>query len=116
MCTKKLLFATVAMATVLVPHSGAQTSAADRCSETDKVRMPGAYLKWIEIAEPIFRQKHLNLEKYNIVIDDDKDSIIVELRSTDATCEGFGSTGSRPDFAVEIRKSDEKILKYYFEK
>jgi hypothetical protein len=88
----------------------------DRCSEIDKTRIPGTYLKWIEVAEPVFQQKRLNLDRYNIVIYDKSETVVVSLRATDATCEGKGSTGSIPDFEVEIRKSDRKIVHSNFVK
>jgi hypothetical protein len=56
------------------------------------------------------------LDKYNIVIYNIPESVTVLLRSTDATCKGRGSTGSRPDFEVEISKKDMKIMHYNFER
>jgi hypothetical protein len=85
-------------------------SAAQSTACNGDKQFPGAYLRWLEIAKPVFQQKHLNLEKYNIVFLDLPDSMTVLLRSTDATCEGFGSTGSRPDFEVAISKKDFKVM------
>ncbi|HEY1208220.1 MAG TPA: hypothetical protein VGE85_02520 [Terracidiphilus sp.] len=109
---RKLLLAAI----IAMPMLGTCAAYSENGKCNDETQFPGAYLKWVKIAEPVFQKEHLNLDKYNIVIFDEPDSITVLLRSTDATCEGMGSTGSRPDFAVEISKKDKKIMNYNYQR
>jgi hypothetical protein len=108
----KLLLAAI----IAMPMLGMSAAYAEKSKCNDATQLPGTYLKWVKIAEPLFQHEHLNLDKYNIVIIDMPESITVLLRSTDATCNGKGSTGSRPDFGVEINKKDKKIIHYSYEK
>ncbi len=90
------------------------------CDSAD--RLPGKYLKWIIVAEPVFRRNHLKLDRYNIKVEEETDSgtgkeaIVVLLIATDAACEGFGSTGSVPDFEVVIDKKSGNVLRFNYEK
>jgi hypothetical protein len=90
------------------------------CDSAD--RLPGKYLKWIIIAEPVFRHNHLDLNRYNIMVEEvkdqetGKDAIAIGLIATDETCEGRGSTGSVPNFEVRIDKNNGKVLGSYYER
>jgi hypothetical protein len=109
---RQLILAT--MMTMPVLGWGAAGAKSNQC--TGGTQFPGTYLKWVKIAEPIFQKQHLNLENYNIAIFDDPESVTVLLMSTDDTCEGRGSTGTRPDFEVKISKKDMRIVHYNYER
>jgi|SRR5579872_4142103 hypothetical protein len=77
---------------------------------------PGACLKWVHIAEPEFRKENLNLDNYTVSVLDLNESVAVMLISTDAPKGAKGSAGSHPNYAVEIRRKDLKILSSSFDK
>ncbi|MFZ1086571.1 MAG: hypothetical protein WAN35_16530 [Terracidiphilus sp.] len=106
----------LSVAIIAIPMLSMCVAYAEKGRCNDATQIPGTYLKWIKIAEPVFQKNHLNLDNYNIVIYDEPDFITVLLRSTDATCEGFGSTGSHPDFEVQISKKDKKIMHFNYER
>src|SRR5690348_3163704 len=73
-----------------------------------EARFPGAALKWVHAAEPDFQRRHLDLEKYNVSVEEGRDSVIVGLSSPDADPHARGSSGTYPDYVVEISKKDLK--------
>jgi hypothetical protein len=101
---------------IAIPALGWGATGAESNQCAGGAQFPGKYLKWVKIAEPVFQKQHLNLNKYNIVIFDDPESVTVLFRSTDTTCEGKGSTGTRPDFEVQISKKEMRILHYNYER
>jgi hypothetical protein len=73
-------------------------------------KFPGASLKWIRLAEPEFERHKLDLDKYNVEVIEESDSITVFLSSTDAPEGSRGSGGKYPGYQVEFSKKDMKIL------
>ena len=71
----------------------------------------GAAFKWVRAAEPEFQKRHLDLNKYIVLVAEQDDSVIVALRSPDATKEARGNTGTLPGYEVEIRKKDLSIVR-----
>jgi hypothetical protein len=71
----------------------------------------GASLKWIHVAEPEFQRRGLDLDKYNVSVFEQSDSVIVFLRSSDAAAGAMGSTGRYPGYEVEISKKDLKVVR-----
>jgi hypothetical protein len=80
------------------------------------VEFPGASLKWVHLAEPEFQRRHLNLDNHKVVIDEEGDSVAICLLSNDDIPGAKGSSGSHPDFTVEINRYDHKIIRSYYEK
>jgi hypothetical protein len=76
----------------------------------------GVALKWIHVAEPELQRRHLNLDKYNVSVIEDEDSVTVSLLATDAVKGTRGSSGSSPAYAVEISKKDMKIVRSYYQR
>jgi hypothetical protein len=79
-------------------------------------KFPGAALKWVHAAEPEFQRRNLDLEKYNVSVVEERDSVTVALTSLDADPHARGSSGSEPAYAVEIGKKDLKVLRSYYER
>lgn len=75
-------------------------------------------LKWIHVAERQFKVKRIDVSKYRyLCIEDSGESAIITLSSTvcSADPETRGNAPGRlPDFEVEIRKGDLKILEAYY--
>jgi hypothetical protein len=79
-------------------------------------QFPGASLKWIHIAEPEFQQKHLDLDNYIVTVVEHEDSMGVMLTSRDSKEETRGSSGTFPNFAVEISKKDMKVIRSSYDR
>jgi hypothetical protein len=79
-------------------------------------RIPGSSIKWVNVAEPTFRQKGLNLDDYLVVVDENRESVYVILMSIDAVKGSLGSSGSHPGFHVEISKKDMKVIGYSYDR
>jgi hypothetical protein len=75
---------------------------------------PGNCLRWVQLAENEIHKKHLNLDDYNVTVDESSELVTVSLKSLDAPAGSKGSAGSHPGFAVEIRKADSKIVKSFY--
>ena len=74
---------------------------------------PAASLKWIHAAEPTFGREKLDLDKYNISVIDEGDSVTVSLTSVDCV-EGShkrGSCGTYPGFVVTVSKKDKHVVR-----
>lgn len=71
----------------------------------------GASVKWIHAAEPEFRRRNLNLDKYIVSVVEEGDSVMVSLSAPDAVKGTFGSSGSYPAFEVVISKKDLKVVR-----
>jgi hypothetical protein len=71
----------------------------------------GASLRWIHAAEPEFRRRNLNLDKYIVSVVEEDDSVMVSLSAQDAVKGTLGSSGSYPAFEVEISKKDLKVVR-----
>jgi hypothetical protein len=76
-----------------------------------RAEFPGASLKWIHIAEPEIQRRKLDLDRYNVSIIEEKDSVIVSLQSLDNPEGAMGSMGSYPGYQVEISKKDLKVVR-----
>lgn len=77
-------------------------------------QFPGASLKWVNIAQPEFRTRGLDLDHYTVSIADDKDRVDVTLTSIDGSKQARGSSGTYPAFAVEIAKANGKVIRAYY--
>jgi hypothetical protein len=77
---------------------------------------PGTSMKWFHIAEPEFKKHHLDLDNCKVVIEENGDLVEVTLQSNDDKPRSKGSSGSHPDFTVEINRSNLKIVKFYYDK
>ena len=76
----------------------------------------GVALKWIHVAEPELQRRHLKLDKYNVSVIEEEDSVTISLLSTDAVKGTRGSSGSSPAYAVEISKKNMKIVRSYYQR
>jgi hypothetical protein len=76
----------------------------------------GAPIKWIHVAEPELRRRHLNLDHYMVSVIEEGDSVTVSLQATDAVEGTRGSSGSYPAFAVEISKTGLKVVRSYYQR
>jgi hypothetical protein len=74
----------------------------------------GAALKWIHAAEPEFQRRQLDLDKYNVSVVEESDSVVVSLSSPDEPKGLRGSAGKYPGFEIEISKKDLRILRSNF--
>jgi hypothetical protein len=83
------------------------------CLNEEK-RAPDDKMKWIHIAEPVFQREKLNLDKYNVSVADEGDSVMVSLSSLDSVPGARGSTGTQPGYVVVINKKNLKVLHSYF--
>jgi hypothetical protein len=81
-----------------------------------RAEFPGSSIKWLRIAEPEFKRHHLNLDNYKVLIDENGDLVDVTLLSNDDKPGWKGSSGSHPDFTVEINRNDLKIVRFYYDK
>jgi hypothetical protein len=84
--------------------------------ERPPVEIPGICAKWIVAAFPEFKKEHLDLANYRVTVEENNDSVTVVLRSNDDKEGYIGSSGSHPDFEVEVRKKDLKILHSNYER
>jgi hypothetical protein len=75
--------------------------------------LPGSSLKWIHIAEGEFERKGLDLDKYTVLVVEEKSSVVVILRGLNAprSARGKGNEGPDPGYAVEISKKDLKVVR-----
>ena len=85
-------------------------------SKSPKLRadFPGSTLKWIHAAEPEFQRRNLDLDKYTVTVAEQDDSVVIALRSLDATKGARGSAGKFPEYEVEVSKNDMKIIRSNF--
>lgn len=81
-----------------------------------RTEFPGSALKWVNVAEPEFRRQHLNLDNYKVVVIEERDSMDVLLQSNDDVKGAKGSSGTHPDFDVEIDKKDFTIIRSSYQK
>ena len=72
---------------------------------------PGSCLKWIRAAEPEFQRKQLDLDKYNISVVEQGNSVVVILSSPGSPKGARGSIGAHPGYEVEVNKRDLKVLR-----
>lgn len=77
-------------------------------------QFPGASLKWVNIAQPEFRNRGLDLDHYTVSIADDKDRVDVTLRSINGSKQARGSSATHPAFTVEIAKASRKVIRAYY--
>jgi hypothetical protein len=75
---------------------------------------PGYCLKWINVAEAEIHRKNLNLDDYIVLVVEREHTVTVGFSSKDSPEDSKGSGGSHPDYEVEIRKSDSKIMRSNF--
>jgi hypothetical protein len=76
---------------------------------------PGSSLKWVHIAEPVFQQKKLEIDKYTVtVVDEGGDSVTVILTELGLPDTVRGSGKKYPGYEVEISKKDGKVLDSYY--
>jgi len=106
---KRFTWLALLLALVLCTAAIAQTSRPKLDTQ-----FPGAALKWVHAAEPDFQRRHLDLDKYNVSVEDERDSVFVSLTSPDADPHARGSSGTYPDYVVEISKKDLKVLRSYY--
>jgi hypothetical protein len=81
-----------------------------------RAEFPGSALKWVNLAAPEFRRHHLDLDDYKVILIEKRDSMDVLLKSNDDVRGAKGSSGSHPDFDVEISKKDLTIMRSSYEK
>jgi hypothetical protein len=78
-------------------------------------KFPASSLKWVHVAEPEFEREKLDLDKYNLSVAEEGDSVIVSLSSLDcverANSVGRGSCGTYPGFVVVISKKDMHVIR-----
>jgi hypothetical protein len=81
-------------------------------------KFPGASMKWVHVAEPEFQREKLDLDKYNLSVAEENDSVTVGLMSLDcvdaANSIRRGSCGTHPGFVVVIRKNDMHVIRSYY--
>jgi len=96
---------------IVIISLGLSTTMAQSNSPKVLAEFPGTSLKWIHAAEPVLQEKKLDLDKYNITLLEQADSVTVILKSADSAPGDRGSTGKNPGFEVEISKKDLKVLR-----
>ena len=70
---------------------------------------PGASLKWLHIAEPVFEREKLDIDKYTISIIDEGDSVTVILRASGLSENVKGSLSWKPPgYEVEDQQEGPK--------
>ena len=69
---------------------------------------PGTALKWIHLAEPVFAEQGLDVEKYTVAVSEEGDLVTVSL-SSNTSPGSRGSTGKYPGYGVTFRKRTGKI-------
>ena len=84
---------------------------AQSTSRTVIAEFAGSSLKWIHAAEPEFRRRNLNLDKYTVSVLERDDSVTVILSPPDAVKAALGSSASYPTFEIEIAKKDMKVVR-----
>jgi hypothetical protein len=77
---------------------------------------PASSLKWVHIAEPIFQQRKLELDKYTITVIDEGDTITVIANEAGLSDKVRGSGGKYPAYEVQISKKDEKVVDAHYDR
>jgi hypothetical protein len=72
--------------------------------------VPGASIKWLEIANSETRRKHLNPDNFSVSVVEANGLAIVIFKSVNAPAQTKGNGLSRIGYEVQIRKSDAKIV------
>jgi hypothetical protein len=119
---KKLLIAAIAVSLVMTSSTVMSTQKpvpdGERTSRSSRIlaEFPASSLKWIQIAEPEFRRRQLDVEKYVLsVYDVDDDSVGVLLTewglAKQAETGILGNPGKLPGFEVVIGKKDRRIVR-----
>jgi hypothetical protein len=75
------------------------------------VTLPGAYLKWLHIAETEIRRKNLDADNYVVTVVVREETATVIFKSADAPEGAKGSGGSHAGYEVEIKKKDSKVVR-----
>ena len=96
---------------VALASLGLCTSMAQSGPPKPIVEFSGACLKWIYTAEPEFQKRHLDLDRYVVVVAEQDESVVVALKANDADKGARGSTGSFPGYEVEINKKDMRVVR-----
>lgn len=73
--------------------------------------LPGSSLKWIHIAEPEFERQNLDVSKYAVSVVEDDDSVHVTLTNPHRKPGVRGNPGPLPEYDVEIRRTDGKVVR-----
>ena len=73
--------------------------------------LPGSSLKWIHIAEPEFERQNLDVSKYSVSVVEDGDSVHVTLTNPHRKQGARGNPGPLPEYDVEIRRTDLKVVR-----
>lgn len=73
--------------------------------------LPGSLLKWIHIAEPEFERQNLDVSKYVVSVAEDGDSVHVTLTNPHRKQGVRGNPGPLPEYDVEIRNRDGKVVR-----
>lgn len=76
-----------------------------------KVELPGSSLKWIHLAEPEFERQNLDVSKYVVTVAEDGDSVHVTLTNPRRKQGVRGNPGPLPEYDVEIRRTDGKVVR-----
>jgi hypothetical protein len=71
-------------------------------------RFPGSELKWIDIASAEFEKNHVVVDRYTVVVTDEDDEVVVNLRNPDKKKSREGHVFA--EYEVVIRKSDLTIV------
>jgi len=75
---------------------------------------PGSSLKWIRVAQPEIERQRLNLDKYTVVVTEERDSVTVMVEAPDIVKGARGNASAFPEYAVEVSKKDLKVVRSYY--
>jgi len=75
---------------------------------------PGSSLKWICVAAPEIERQRLNLDKYTVVVTEERDSVTVMMEAPSTVKGARGNASAFPEYAVEVSKKDLKVVRAYY--
>jgi hypothetical protein len=75
---------------------------------------PGSVLKCIFSAEKELEIKNIDVERYEVLILDTPDTVILILKEPGLPKDEKGNSGKLPGYEVEVRKSDYRIIRSNF--
>jgi hypothetical protein len=76
--------------------------------------IPGAALSWIHLAEQEFARRKLDVSKYYVTVLDGKDDVWITL--TQGHLGEVTSVAPLPEYEVQLRRNDTKIIASHFVK
>jgi hypothetical protein len=73
-------------------------------------QIPGSALKWIHAAIPEFERQKLNVDRYNVEVVEEDDTVTVMLLNFERPKGVRGNLGPLPEYEVTLSKKDMHLV------